>query len=222
MPGKHSTGQLGLPRYSFIAAAATLLVILVAWVAVRATGPSQEKAPVLVVPPSTPVVEAGAVLPSTTPPTASPSASASPSPSPSRTRTASPSPSRSPAQPSVRPTRTTKPPAPTTPAASASFSARYQNGGSWDRGFIAGVQVTNTGNAPGDWKVSVSFDGRAGVRVTNAWNAQVSRNGDTWTFTGGPLAPGASVSFGFQASKQTRGSVRPSGCVANGTPCRME
>lgn len=218
MPGKHSTGQLGLPRYSFIAAAATLLVILVAWVAVRATGPGQDKAPVLVVPPSTPVVEAGAVLPST--PTASPSASASPSPSPSRTRTASPSVSRSPApKPSVR--KTTKPPAPTTPAATASFSARYQNGADWDRGFIAGVQITNTGAAAGNWKVSVSFDGRAGVRLTNTWNAQVSRSGDTWTFTGGPLAPDASASFGFQATKQSRGPVRPTGCVADGTPCRM-
>jgi len=224
LPGKHSTGQLGLPRYSFIAAAATLLVILVAWVAVRATGPSQEKAPVLVVPPSTPVVEAGAVLPSTPPPlSASPSASASPSPSPSRTRTptASPSPSRT----SAAPTRTPspKPPVRTTskPAAAASFSARYQGGAGWDRGFIAGVQVTNTGNAAGSWSVSISFDGRAGVRVTNVWNAQVSRSGDTWTFTGGPLAPDAEVSFGFQGTKQSRGGVRPTGCVVNGTACRM-
>ncbi|WP_199515683.1 cellulose binding domain-containing protein [Nucisporomicrobium flavum] len=219
MPGKHSTGQLGLPRYSFIAAAATLLVILVAWVAVRAAGPSQEqKAPVLVVPPSTPVVEAGAVLPATTP--TSPSASASPSPSRTPSASPTPSPSRTSAKPSARvttkpaPVRTTTP-----PPVAASFTARYQTGASWDRGLIAGVQITNTGRAAGTWRVTISYPSRAGVRVTNAWNAQVSGGGDTWTFTGGPLAPGASASFGFQATKQTRGTARPASCSIGGTPC---
>ncbi|UQU63897.1 cellulose-binding domain-containing protein [Couchioplanes caeruleus] len=219
MPGKHSTGQLGLPRYSFIAAAATLLVILVAWVAVRAAGPSQEqKAPVLVVPPSTPVVEVGATLPAP----ASSSPSASPSASPSRTPSASPtpSPSRTSAKPSAR--ATTKPPVRTTttpPPAVASFTARYQSGASWDHGLIAAVQVTNTGAAAGTWRVTISFDSRAGVRVTNVWNAQVSHNGDTWAFTGGPVAAGADASFGFQATKQTRGSARPTACSIGGTPC---
>jgi len=221
LAGKHSTGQLGLPRYSFIAAAATLLVILVAWVAVRAAGPSQEeKAPVLVVPPSTPVVEAGAVLPSTSAPATSPSASASASPSPSRTRSASPSPSaKRSSKPAVRATPSAKPSS--SPAPTARFTARYQGGAGWDRGFIAGVQVTNTGKAAGNWSVRISYDGRADVRVTNVWNAQVSRSGDTYTFTGGSLAPGADASFGFQGSKDGRGAPRPTACSVNGTACQM-
>jgi hypothetical protein len=69
--------------------------------------------------------------------------------------------------------------------------------------------------------VTVTYDSRAGVRVTNVWNAQLSRQGDTNVFTGGPLAPGASVTFGFEATKQVRGRVEPSACAVDGTPCRQ-
>ncbi|PRY27935.1 cellulose binding domain-containing protein [Pseudosporangium ferrugineum] len=219
MSGKHTMGQLGLPRYSFIAAAATLLVILVAWVAVRAAGPTENQSPVLVVPPSTPVVQAGAALPSTIP-IASPPASATPSPTPSRTPSARPTPSRSSAVPKKpKPKPTTKPtPSRTTPT--ATFSARYASGASWDQGFIGGVQVTNTGPAAGAWRVSISYSSRAGVRVTNVWNAQVSHSGNTWTFTADNLAPGAQANFGYQATKQSRGPAAPTSCTVNGTPCR--
>ncbi|GGQ64707.1 hypothetical protein [Couchioplanes azureus] len=59
MPGKHAERQIGLPRYSFVVAAATLLVILVAWVAVRMVGPDERRTPILVVPSTSPTAPAG-------------------------------------------------------------------------------------------------------------------------------------------------------------------
>ncbi|MEV8505185.1 cellulose binding domain-containing protein [Actinoplanes sp. NPDC051475] len=211
MSGKHTTGQFGLPRYSFIAAAATLLVILVAWVAVRAAGPNERQAPMLIVPPSSPVADAGYVLPSTIPVVA-------PSPAVSRT---SPRPVRSsPTRPSAAPKSAV--PKKLSPAPSASFAAHYRTGATWDTGFIGAVQVTNTGRSTHGWRVSVTYPSRAGVVVTNAWNAQVSHAGDTWTFTAADLAPGATATFGFQATQHSRTGARPTGCVVNGTPCRTD
>lgn len=206
MSGKHTTGQFGLPRYSFIAAAATLLVILVAWVAVRAAGPDERQAPLLIVPPSSPVADAGYVLPSTIPVVA-------PSPAVSRT---SPRPARSTAAP------TSAVPKKSSPTPAATFSARYRTGATWDTGFIGAVQVTNTGRSTRGWRLSVTYPSRARVVVTNAWNAQVSHAGDTWTFTAADLAPGATATFGFQATQQPRTGARPTGCVVNGTPCRVD
>ncbi|MFI7598734.1 cellulose binding domain-containing protein [Actinoplanes sp. NPDC049681] len=214
LSGKHTPGQFGLPRYSFIAAAATLLVILVAWVAVRATGPGYDQAPVLIVPPSSPVADAGYALPSTIPVVAP-----SPVVSSTSSRPVRPSATRK----SVAPTSAVpkKPERTPTPARTASFTATYRTGATWDRGFIGAVQVTNTGRTAHDWRVSVTYPSRARVAVTNVWNAQVTHAGDTWTFTAADLAPGATAAFGFQATQQSRDGARPTGCVVNGTPCRI-
>jgi cellulase/cellobiase CelA1 len=214
LPGKHNTA-FPLRRYGFIGGAATLLVVLVSWVAVRAVGPVEPEARFpMMVQPTVPLPVGAAPSPSLV---ASPSASASPSPSVSR------SPSKRPS-PKAKTRTTTKPPRKTpsrSPSPSAAFAGSYQLARNWDRGFIGVVTVTNkTGPARG-WTVRITFPGKAGVRVGNTWNARVDRQGDTFAFTGGPLAPGATATLGFEASKQVRGQIQPSGCTVDGTSCRM-
>jgi hypothetical protein len=221
LSAKHSA-VFPLRRHGFIAAAATLLILLVSWVAVRAVGPArQDDRTPLMVQPTIPIGEAApSVIPWGDPPSPAsvdlePVASASPSAS--RSRTAAPTkPAAKATTTKPAPRRTTKPAPP--PAA---FSARYSVSSSWDHGFVSSVQVTNTGGTAGNWSVTVTFDSRARVRINNAWNAQLARQGDSNVFTGGPLAPGASVTFGFDASKRTWRRVQPTGCTINGTPCRL-
>jgi hypothetical protein len=212
LPGKHTT-VFPLRRYGFIAGAATLLVVLVSWVAVRAVGPTQPDTRVpLMVQPTVPL--AAGAGPSLIETAATPSVlpSASKRPSPTATTRSTPKPTRK---------ATTKPAPRRTTAPAAVFTGSYAVARSRDRGFIGAVTVTNkTGPARG-WTVRISFDAEAGVRVGNVWNARVDRQGDTFVFTGGPLAPGASTTLGFEASKQVRGTVRPSGCTVDGTSCQL-
>ncbi|GAA3912470.1 cellulose binding domain-containing protein [Actinoplanes auranticolor] len=219
MPGKHNT-VIPLRRYTFIAGAATLLVVLVSWVAVRAVGPAHSDSRVpLMVQPTMPLGGPGASVPpsSVVPTSAVPtSASASVSPSPvSRSPRASRSPSKK-ATTRPAPRRTTSPPAP-----AASFTAAYRAGGNWERGFVAGVEITNKSGPARTWTVRLAFDPDAGVRIGNTWNARVTREGDTFVFTGGPLAPAATAMLGFEASKQVRGRIQPTSCTVDGAPCRL-
>jgi hypothetical protein len=118
------------------------------------------------------------------------------------------------AKPSPIEARTGRPAAPT-----GALAARYVVSSSWETGFVGGVLVTNPTGAPLSWRVVVSHDPGAGVRVTTTWNADLTRSGSTAVFTGGPLAPGASQTFGFEATKQVTGSVRPTDCTVNGVAC---
>jgi hypothetical protein len=218
LPGKHST-TFPLRRYSFIAGAATLLIVLVSWVAVRAEGPAEadQRVP-LMVQPTMPLV---AATPSSAAPIAvaptTPSSSASVSSSPSVSPAAAKSPSRSPSAKSTP----RKPAKTTAPAPATSFTAAYRLGGTWDRGFVAGITVTNKQGPARGWTVRVSYGSDAGVRLDNVWNADLTREGDTFVLTGGPLAPGASVTLGYQASKQVRSQIKPSACTVDGTPCDL-
>jgi cellulase/cellobiase CelA1 len=115
-----------------------------------------------------------------------------------------------------KPRRTTPPPTPT-----VALSGRYTTGASWDRGFIGGVHVTNKSGSPHTWTVRLTFDPSAGVGVGNTWNAQLSRQGNTFVFTGGELPPGGRTSLGFEASKQVRGKIQPATCTVDGAPCRL-
>ncbi|WP_143162526.1 cellulose binding domain-containing protein [Couchioplanes caeruleus] len=202
--------QFGLPRYSFVVVAATMLVILATWVAVRAAGPDERRTPILIVPsasaPSTsPGATTGQALPIASPAASTPVAA----------------PQRTPA--SRVPERAIAKPAPSSPPAApkAAFTADYRTGAQRNRALLGTIQVVNTGTTARGWQVTLTYDPRAGVRLTQAWNAEISRSGDTWTITGGTLAPGAGATVGFQATKRTRDPVRPSGCVVNGTPCRI-
>ncbi|WP_217144219.1 cellulose binding domain-containing protein [Streptomyces sp. AC627_RSS907] len=73
----------------------------------------------------------------------------------------------------------------------------------WQGGFTADVTVTNTGPAPVDgWRLAFALP--SGQRITNAWNASVTPSSGTVTATGlghnARIAPGGSLSFGFQGS----------------------
>ncbi|WP_143590494.1 glycoside hydrolase family 3 N-terminal domain-containing protein [Thermoactinospora rubra] len=89
----------------------------------------------------------------------------------------------------------------------------------WGNGYVVQpVTVKNTGaSAIGGW--TVTFTLPAGHVITGSWNAQLSVDGRTVTARNlgwnGALAPNASTTFGFQASRPD-GSSLPSGyaCAA--------
>lgn len=152
-----------------------------------------------------------------------PSASASPSPtgpSPSAT------PSLTPSVPTASPTPPTSPaasapaarPSPTPPSA-VEVTARYVLSSTWDQGFVANVDVVNSSARSQTFDVRLTFPDTVAITVTGFWNATPSTAGNTLVFTGGPLAPGGTVRFGFQAEKNRSSQVNPTGCTVNGRPC---
>jgi cellulase/cellobiase CelA1 len=91
---------------------------------------------------------------------------------------------------------------------------------SWDQGYVAQVRVRNTGDAAGSWTVTVSHADLNNLRLVNTWgDATGKQSGDNVVFTGGPLAAGGSIGFGYQVSKTGRGNARPSGCAVLGGRC---
>lgn len=199
MPAKHAVRTFGTAR-AVLSFAVAVLVFLVVWTAMRAVGPAEASRQPTVVLPSTPqlLVEA-------------------PSPSPSRTV----KPSRAASSPVPAKTRkpTTKPPATTTTRTSA--AATVAVGWSRGRGYFANVRVVNNGTRPLQWRVTVTHSERDDVRLGGVWGASGSQQGGNMVFRGGALAPGASVSFGYQAARGGRGDVRPTGCSVVGGTCGM-
>jgi hypothetical protein len=132
---------------------------------------------------------------STTPPS-------SPTPGPSSPGPSSPGPSS---------------PGPSTPAACRVTSAVN----AWNNGLTANLTVTNTGGAAvNGW--TLTFGLPAGQAITGGWNATYATTGGRVSATNvsynGSLAPGASVSFGFQAT-HTGDSGAPTAFALNGSPC---
>ncbi|MBR7676403.1 cellulose binding domain-containing protein, partial [Streptomyces daliensis] len=102
--------------------------------------------------------------------------------------------------------------------AAESATATYTKGSDWGTGFEGKWTVKNTGTTTlSAW--TVEWDFPSGTKVTSAWDATVSNSGDHWTAKNvgwnGTLAPGASVSFGFNGS----GSGSPANCKLNGGSC---
>ncbi|MGA4941062.1 glycoside hydrolase family 18 chitinase [Streptomyces cinereoruber] len=106
-----------------------------------------------------------------------------------------------------------------TPAeAATSATATYTKTQDWGSGFGANWTIKNTGTTTlTSW--TVEWDYPAGTSVTSAWDATVTNSANHWTAKNvgwnGTLAPGASISFGFNGS----GSGAPTGCKINGAPC---
>ncbi|MFB7587353.1 glycosyl hydrolase family 18 protein [Streptomyces sp. NPDC056169] len=106
-----------------------------------------------------------------------------------------------------------------TPAeAATSATATYTKSSDWGTGFGANWTIKNTGTTSiSSW--TVEWDYPAGTAVTSAWDATVTSSGNHWTAKNvgwnGTLAPGASVSFGYNGS----GSGAPTGCKINGAAC---
>ncbi len=104
------------------------------------------------------------------------------------------------------------------PAEAAEATATYTKVSDWGTGFEGKWTVKNTGSTSlASW--TVEWDFPAGTAVTSAWDADVTGSGNHWTAKNkswnGTLAPGASVSFGFNGT----GGGSPSGCKLNGASC---
>ncbi|MFE5594670.1 glycosyl hydrolase family 18 protein [Streptomyces sp. NPDC056549] len=102
--------------------------------------------------------------------------------------------------------------------AATSATATYTKTQDWGTGFGANWTIKNTGTTSiSSW--TVEWDYPSGTAVTSAWDATVTSSGTHWTAKNvgwnGTLAPGASVSFGYNGS----GSGAPTGCKINGAPC---
>ncbi|MEU6719228.1 PHB depolymerase family esterase [Nonomuraea sp. NPDC046802] len=92
---------------------------------------------------------------------------------------------------------------------------------SWSTGFTAEVTIANTSSAPlSSW--ALGFTLPAGQTVTSAWNATIAPSGGQVTARNvsynGTVAPGASVSFGFQAT-HTGNTSAASAFSLNGAAC---
>ncbi|MFJ9901711.1 glycosyl hydrolase family 18 protein [Streptomyces sp. NPDC101152] len=102
--------------------------------------------------------------------------------------------------------------------AAGTATATYAKTQDWGTGFEGKWTVTNTGStAISSW--TIAWDFPSGTAVTSAWDADVTSSGTHWTAKNksynGTLAPGASVSFGFNGT----GSGAPSNCTLNGGSC---
>jgi hypothetical protein len=107
---------------------------------------------------------------------------------------------------------------PMTHAAGPVLTAEVVQTSVWNTGYGADVVLRNSGDtAATSW--TVEFDLPAGTTVTNSWNAVRTTSGDHHTFTSltwnGRVAPGATVSFGFNAAN---GGL-PANCTVNGSAC---
>lgn len=106
-----------------------------------------------------------------------------------------------------------------TPAqAATSATATYTKVQDWGTGFEGKWTVKNTGTTSiASW--TVEWDFPSGTSVTSAWDADVTSAGTHWTAKNkswnGTLAPGASVSFGFNGA----GPGSPGNCKINGGSC---
>ncbi|MDQ0993077.1 glycosyl hydrolase family 18 protein [Streptomyces sp. V3I7] len=102
--------------------------------------------------------------------------------------------------------------------AAGSATATYTKSQDWGTGFEGKWTVKNTGSTTiSSW--TVEWDFPSGTSVTSAWDADVTSAGTHWTARNksynGSLAPGVSVSFGFNGA----GSGSPSHCLLNGDSC---
>ncbi|SNY28801.1 cellulose binding domain-containing protein [Paractinoplanes atraurantiacus] len=237
MPSKHSVRLFGPARF-VLSFGVAILVLLVVWIAVRAVGPAEAaRQPSVTLPsmPQVPLVVSDSPVPLTaapksTSPAPSRSASRSPSASPSPSRSAttpppstssSPQPEKSTTKPTTKPATTVPTTAPTSAKPQSNFEAQLSVTASWDQGYVAFVRVENSGDATAQWRVTVSHSGLDDMELRGVWNASGDRNGSSLSFSGGSLAPGKSVTFGYQISKSGRGNARPAGCSAVGGSCSV-
>ncbi|MET8170884.1 glycoside hydrolase family 18 chitinase [Streptomyces clavifer] len=102
--------------------------------------------------------------------------------------------------------------------AATSATATYVKKSDWGTGFEGQWTVKNTGTtALSSW--AIEWDFPSGTAVGSAWDATVTSSGTHWTAKNlgwnGTVAPGASVSFGFNGT----GTGSPTGCKLNGASC---
>ncbi|AEB43182.1 MULTISPECIES: GH12 family glycosyl hydrolase domain-containing protein [Micromonospora] len=114
------------------------------------------------------------------------------------------------------PPPTTTPP----PSGSGACAVKY-TANSWNNGFTADVQITNTGSSTiNGWTLAYSLP--SGQQVTNSWNATVSQSGSSVTARNvghnGTIPPGGTASFGYQGTLNGA-YANPTSFTLNGTAC---
>ncbi|TDQ45984.1 glycoside hydrolase family 48 protein [Actinorugispora endophytica] len=110
---------------------------------------------------------------------------------------------------------------PGTAHAAVACSVDYDDSNDWGSGFTADITVTNEGGDPiPDWSVGWTFPGNQ--QVTNGWNGVFAQSGadvtvrhPSWNST---IAPGSSVSFGFQGAYSGSNDA-PTSFTVNGAAC---
>lgn len=103
--------------------------------------------------------------------------------------------------------------------AAGSIGATFTSAGDWGTGHQVNVKVTNSGSAPvNGW--TLEFDLPAGDTISSSWDADVTRAGNHYTAKAkswaGPLAPGASFTWGYVATGPFKA---PTACSINGVAC---
>lgn len=93
----------------------------------------------------------------------------------------------------------------------------------WNTGLTESITIKNTGSsAINGWSLAFTLPG--GQTITSGWNASFTGSSGQVTATNvsynGSLAPGASTSFGFQAT-HTGNAAAPSAFTLNGTACTV-
>jgi chitinase len=107
------------------------------------------------------------------------------------------------------------------PAAGAGgVSATFSKGSDWGTGYEGKYTISNgSGSARSSW--TVEFDLPANAKVSSLWDGSYTTSGqhvtvkNTWN---GSIAPGASVSFGFNVTYTGTYSA-PTGCKLDGGSC---
>ncbi len=97
----------------------------------------------------------------------------------------------------------------------------YTNNSQWPGGFTAQVVISNTGSsAISSWSLAFTFGGDQ--KVTQNFNGGFSQSGENATLTNasynGAIAPGGSVTDGFQGS-WTSSNAAPTSFTLNGATC---
>ncbi|MEV4656173.1 glycoside hydrolase family 9 protein [Micromonospora sp. NPDC049301] len=105
-------------------------------------------------------------------------------------------------------------------------AVRYTNYGAWQggTGFTAQLTVRNTGaTTVNGWSVRFAFTGDQ--RVREAWLAKLTQSGATVTARNesynAKIAPGGTVTFGFNATTGGGANPNPGLVTVNGAPCTL-
>ncbi|HEY3606705.1 MAG TPA: cellulose binding domain-containing protein [Pseudonocardiaceae bacterium] len=113
--------------------------------------------------------------------------------------------------------------APTNAAAASTPlpTAVFAKTSDWGTGFSGSFTITNAMPVTmNSW--AVGFTLPATEKVTSLWDGTLTTSGTTYTATNAsynaPLAPGATATFGFNASVSGT-EASPSACTLNGNPC---
>jgi O-glycosyl hydrolase len=107
------------------------------------------------------------------------------------------------------------------PSGGGSCHIAYTTNSQWPGGFTAQVVISNTGStAISSWTLSFTFPGDQ--KITSNFNGGFSQTGENATLTNasynGSIAPGGSVTDGFQGS-WTNSDAAPTSFTLNGATC---